>query len=370
MRKDFKEICWNVTEAEYREDSAISYSTLSTFAKKGFRGLKEILDGAKFSSASLRHGSVVDTLLTEPENFDNLYIVAQFTMPSETVKTIIEEVWEKMKSAEIYESLQNISEAYEEAFLMIINANNYGGSNWKPETKIKKIVEEGQNYYNLLTLTAGGKELVAQEDYNLAINCVDTLKNNPYTSKYLTESEDLKIYYQSKFKINFAVSDISRIFAEPVPIYGWKNNEFSDDTIRCMFDIIVVDYVNKTIQPIDLKTTYAPEDEFRNSFYKWFYDIQATMYSYILRQVIANDNYFNDFKVLPFKFMPINKFTLSPFLYNYELSTSNYQDEILDDDNQVHTPWYKLLQQVRWHIKNQEFNYPMSVVLENGIKQL
>ena len=126
--------------------------------------------------------------------------------------------------------------------------------------------------------------------------------------------------------LSFDISDIFANFANRSNPYAWKDNEDLRNTIRCMYDIIVVDYANKVIIPIDLKTTYAPENEFKNSFNKWYYDLQATMYSYILRSVVKNDEYFRDFSVEPFAFMPINKFHLSPHLHMFALNIVNQLD--------------------------------------------
>ena len=42
--KEFKDISWLVEESTYREDSAISYSTLSTYESVGFNGLQSLKD--------------------------------------------------------------------------------------------------------------------------------------------------------------------------------------------------------------------------------------------------------------------------------------------------------------------------------------
>ena len=63
--KSLKDISWDVTEDQYRADSALSYSTLSRFNREGFDNLAHLFD--KIESPSLLFGSVVDTLLTGTE---------------------------------------------------------------------------------------------------------------------------------------------------------------------------------------------------------------------------------------------------------------------------------------------------------------
>lgn len=363
MIKDFNELIWDVSEAEYRADKAISYSTLSKYAKEGFKGLKELLQGAKVSSAALRHGSVVDTLLTDYENFDSLYLVSNYVKPTETIREIVDSVWEEAYKDGLEGNLASIGEEYPDYMLNIINSHNYGADNWRPATKINKIVDGGADYYNQLILASEGKTLLHQEEYDYAMACVREITTNKFTSFLFKEKEGTKLYYQSKFKISFVD------FNTPIHPFEWEEEIIEKNTIRCMYDMIYVDYNNKTILPIDLKTTGWVEEDFENSLYKWRYDLQATKYSYILRQVVAQDDYFKDFKILPFAFLPINKFHLNPQFYVYEKSLNDVQEAFIKN-GEVFLPWHELLNRVRWHIETDNFRYYPETVKNNGINYI
>ena len=56
------DISWQVTEPEYRADSALSYSTLARFAREGFNKLDSLFD--KLDTPSLTFGRAVDALIT------------------------------------------------------------------------------------------------------------------------------------------------------------------------------------------------------------------------------------------------------------------------------------------------------------------
>ena len=372
IKKELYDISWQVDEPTYRADPALSYSTLSSYAKKGIKGLKEALEGHKFSSASLRHGSAVDTLLTDEENFENFYIIANYIRPSDQIRNIVDSLWEKALNENIEGSLQQFSENFPEAMLMVINEHGYGGDNWKPETKIKKIMESGEEYYNLLTLTKNGKELIHQDDYALALACVDEIKNNQYTRWLFEESENSKIYYQLKFKISssFEEEKYPNLINKYSP-KDWENSLLEKDTIRCMFDIIHVDYENKVITPIDLKTTSFNEEDFGDkAFYDWYYDLQSTMYSYILREVCAQDEYFKDFRIEPFMFLPINKLNLNPQFYIHSFSITTQQNTFYDYMGRIHKPWYELLEEARWFQDKQDFRYMKSTVDNCGYNMI
>jgi hypothetical protein len=135
-----------------------------------------------------------------------------------------------------------------------------------------------------------------------------------------------------------------------------------------MFDIICVDHANKIIYPIDLKTTYHNENEFDTSIQDWYYDIQATMYYYILDKVVLEDEFYRNYVLAPFMFLPINKYNNAPMLWKYESSAIKYQDTFIDYKNREHFPWNKYLKEVRYAIDNQEFNYDRETIEGGGIK--
>lgn len=353
--KELPEISWKVDEPTYRKDKAVSYSTLSTFAREGVRGLKKLVDGFKLNTPSIRHGSAVDTLLTDESNFNNFYLVSNYNKPSDLIRSIIDLVWENSDKTK-----NNLKKLDQEFLLKCINEIGYGASNWRDKTKIDKVVEEGNDYFQLLPLTSPNKELLHQDDYDYAANCVKVLKTHPYTSWIFSEIDsNIKIYYQLKFKIKH------KDFNTNNPL-SWKDELIEEDTIRCMFDIILVDYENKKIYPIDLKTTSHFEEDFHLSIQDWYYDLQATMYSYILREVCKQDDYFKDFEVLPFQFLPINKFALNPQLWEYPDSIHDIQKSFKDYKGQIHHPWYYYLNQVKWHFENKEFRYRSSTVINKG----
>ena len=74
--KQLSDIAWNVSEETYRQDPAISYSTLAKFEREGFNGINHLFD--RIETPSLLFGSIVDCLITDKDNFDNLYFVADF----------------------------------------------------------------------------------------------------------------------------------------------------------------------------------------------------------------------------------------------------------------------------------------------------
>lgn len=84
--------------------------------------------------------------------------------------------------------------------------------------------------------------------------------------------------------------------------------------------LIIIDYDKKVIIPIDLKTSSKPEWDFYKSFVEWSYQIQARLYWRIIRNVLDNDPYFKDFELLDYRFIVVNRKTLTPLVWICEFT--------------------------------------------------
>lgn len=244
IEKSLKSISWLVEEEEYRADPAYSYSTIAKFDREGFDKLETLFD--KVESPSLLFGSCVDTLLTDGQKaFDERFMVASFNSVPDAVRKIVDEAF-NMFSTE-YTSLIDIPEKKLAALVDTFEFQK----NWKIETRVKKVITDGSDYYNLLYV-AGNKQIITSELYQDVVNCVDTLKNSDSTKWYFQKdnpfSSDVERLYQLKFK-----------------------GEYEGIPLRIMADLIIVDHKNKVIIPCDLKTSYKEEWNFWKSFIEWRY---------------------------------------------------------------------------------------------------
>lgn len=194
--KKLSEIAWNVPESVYREDPALSYSTLSRFDREGFEKLDSLFD--KQESPSLLLGSIVDTILTDgEEEFNNRFIVAEYPNIPDSIIQIVKALFNEF--ADTHTTLTSIPDEEVIGFASRFNYQN----NWKPETRAKVIKEKGWQYYNLLYLSMD-KTLVSQDMYNDAIKMVEALRNSEATKWYFADNNpfepNVERYYQLKFK--------------------------------------------------------------------------------------------------------------------------------------------------------------------------
>ena len=288
--KSLKDISWQVPEETYREDPALSYSILATYERGGFAILESLSE--RKETEALTVGSAVDALITGGEQeFNERFVVAEYPDIPDTIIKIVKKCYDLFSTS--YRTLDDIPA---DNLLNIALEFSYQ-NNWKPETRVKVIREKGADYYNLLFL-AENKTLLNTDVYNEVLACVRSLKESESTKQYFAAdnpfNDSTEHLYQLKFKATL------------------NNVDY-----RCMADLIIVDHDNKTIQPVDLKTSSHIEWEFYKSFIQWNYQIQARLYWRIIRDNLDRDPYFKDFHLYNYQFVVINKQSLLPLVWEF-----------------------------------------------------
>lgn len=292
--KSLKDISWLVTEEEYRADSALSYSTLAKFERGGFNELGKLYD--KVESPSLTFGSAVDSLITGGETeFNERFLVAEFPSISDNLIQIAKTL--HARYGETHRSVDMISD---NILAEVGKECDFYANDKYANYRVKLIKENCNEFYNLLYLSIG-KTVLDTQTYSDVLRAVEALKTSENTRIYFNGNDpftpEIEMLYQLKFKA--VLSGIE---------------------YRCMFDGLRVDHKNKTIQPIDLKTSFKKEWDFYKSFIEWNYQIQNRLYYRILLENIKRDEYFKDFKILPYKDIVVNRYTLTPLVWDCDFT--------------------------------------------------
>ena len=292
MMKSLYDISLKITEEEYRADPALSYSTLARYEREGFNNLDKLFD--KIETPSLTFGSAVDSIITGgQEEFDERFIVAEFPSTPDSIIKIVKSLFSQYGDS--YRSLITIPDN------AIIKETEYQSyqMNWKPETRAKVIREKGADYYNLLFI-AGNKTILDTQTYQGVCNAVRALKESESTKFYFADNNpfepNIERLYQLKFKACLGGIEY-----------------------RCMFDELVIFHDTKEIQPLDLKTSCKRLDrewDFPSHYIEWSYQIQNRLYIRILQDVISKDEYFKDFKILPYKDIIIFRGSDTPLVWD------------------------------------------------------
>ena len=94
IEKSLKSISWDVPEDIYRQDDALSYSTLAKYERSGFNGLATLFD--RVESPSLTFGSMVDEMITgSMESFNERFLVAEYPQTPDSIIQIVKKVFEQ-----------------------------------------------------------------------------------------------------------------------------------------------------------------------------------------------------------------------------------------------------------------------------------
>ena len=286
--KSLKEISWDVDEATYRADPALSYSTIARYEREGFNNLDKLFD--KLDTPSLTFGRAVDSIITGGQSeFDKEFMVAEYPSIPDSIVRIVKSLFSQYK-----DSCDNLSSIQDARIIKETEEQGYQ-MNWRPETRARVIKEKGYEYYNLL-FVAGNRTILDTQTYQDVCNAVRALKESKSTQFYFAEDNpfepDIERFYQLKFK-----------------------GEFNGVKYRNMADLIIVNHKEKWVKPVDLKTSSHTEWDFYKSFVDWNYQIQARLYWAIIRQNMDKDEYFKDFKLLDYDFIVVNRRILVPLVW-------------------------------------------------------
>ena len=252
---------------DYKTISALNQSTLKQIliSPRAYVEAKERqIARVESTEQHFMFGSLVDIMLTESrEYFDKKYaVIPDDTGVSETIAKIVKGIYDsavdedKLYDADIKHTPTNL-EDYPEQILRHCDYELYQ-SRWKDETRINKIVEQGSKYFDILK-KCGTKTIITESEYAKAVNCVMALRSDKHTSKYCQKkSNDPDI----------------EIIDKHVIVFEHDGLEFKGE-----LDRVIVNHKDKTIIPIDFKTTSKSVLNFEKSFWHFRYDFQAAVYT-------------------------------------------------------------------------------------------
>lgn len=265
---------------DYYNNLALSQSELKLLLDdpKKFKEFKDKqAKGIQENSEDVKHfllGSAVDCMLTSTDFLEEFHVSSLENKPSDNVRNIINSVF----SMAIQKGNDREFTNFKSEILEACNNFEYY-PNWKDETRVNKILENYQ-YWNDLVLSEG-KKVLSAEEYLTVRNIVASIKNHKFTREYFRKAgSELEIVYQLPIFFNHKILDC-----------------------KALLDMVVFNHSDKTIQPIDIKTTSGRTVHFPTSFRKYRYDIQAAWYTLALEYYKNNNIFYSNYTILPFKFI-------------------------------------------------------------------
>lgn len=316
-----------ITLENYRSYPALNYSTLA----KVDRNPSLLLRDDTEQTQALTLGSIVDCLMTNQSKFDDIYIVAKAEKPTGQQGEFIDKLWNLWRVDTVLEDIFDL--AYED-----VKTGNGGKLRDSLEKFISNFEEKGGRTYFEFLISTVGKTVISQAEFNSCTQIVNAFYTHPFTKDYFTPKSNVEIVYQNPLLF-----------------------ELDGTLYKVLLDIIILDHINKTIQPIDIKTMSEATSSFPYSVFKWRYDIQASLYSTAVRK-----NYSDFYEILPFKFM-VGSFS------NYKVAVYNAESLLDFGMNGGETTWgteYKgwleLTKLYKWHMETQQFEHTKELYDSNG----
>ena len=308
----------NISEEEYHAYPAWSHSKIVRYANKGFAAIATLDEPIKPSPA-MRFGSLFDMMITRPDDVNKHYGVCDVSVPEAELKAL-DYIRENCHSPHV-----RLEDIPKEELTKLLDDCQYQ-SRWGYDARLKHLVP----YHEYYDMTRSGVKVVSREDWDDATEMVKVFREDPYLSKLFgTEDKDgIEYIYQSKFVVNYkdmVVGDVVKI--------------------KIMPDLIVMDHNNKTIQPVDLKTSENPAYDFADNFVRFRYDIQASMYDDVIRVVKNRDKELAGYRILPYLFTDISRTDKVPVTYVYD-SASDDQDGGLAFKGYKYKSWRELLTEI------------------------
>ena len=292
--KSLKEIALHIDEPTYRKMPELSYSMLSRFQSVGF-DIDKLQES--ISSPSLTFGSATDAIITGgQEEFERNFMVVDLPNIPESASNCVRIIWNKYK-----DTYKHLNEIPMDILNTELQLNGFWpNSRYSAQARINGFFKNPVEDYYQLNYIAENKSIITTELYMQILQAVNALKTSPATKNYFAEDNpwdnSIERLYQLKFR-----ADLNGV--------GYK----------CMMDECIVLHDKKLIIPIDLKTSCSCEEkDFYFNFLQWHYQLQARLYSRILRANLDQDEYFKDFKILNYRFIFCHKDSCSPLVWEFE----------------------------------------------------
>lgn len=294
------------SEKEYRDlalDSSSSIKDFSIDRKRYFKKyiLLETISEDDDTQSSVM-GKVVETLLLEPEKFDNkFYLSACAESPTGLMLAFVEALYKIGK--EVTDEDGKLTKTFEE-----ISREAYTSSGYKLkyEAVINKFTgSDAEIYYNeIRTVRSKGLTVIAANDITNGEKIVEELKTNSITAGILNMKTSKVFQVYTQLQVEDFIVDGHRM--------------------KAMMDLVHIDHNRRTIQVYDLKCTWSVERFFIDYYlYRRSY-LQAYIYikaGYELRKRLDLE----DYKIKNLKFIVCDSINYySPLIYT--LSDKDMED--------------------------------------------
>jgi hypothetical protein len=259
------------TEKEYRAVQMDSSSSLKEFSSNRKSYYKKYILGEKVEEEDTKAsviGRLVETLLLEPEEFDNrFYMSVCLSTPTGLMLAFVEALYKHTAAAT--DEFGNVNRPFADLFL---DAYNDSGFKIKGDAVLNKFQgSDAEIYYDeLRKVRSKGLTVITSNDVTNAENIVTELRTNFTTSEVVNLTNSARYSVHNQFQI--------------------EGYSVDGHLFKSMMDKVVIDHNKRTIQVYDLKCVWAVENFYEEYYlYRRAY-IQAYLYYHAARSLTINQN--------------------------------------------------------------------------------
>ena len=338
------------TEKEYRAVEMDSSSSLKEFSLNRKKYQQKYILGEKIEEDDTKAsvtGRLVETLLLEPEEFDNrFYMSVCLSTPTGLMLAFVEALYKHTAAAT--DEFGNINRAFADISL---DAYNDSGFKIKYDAVIGKFQgSDAEIYYEeLRKVRSKGLTVITSEDVNNAERIVNELKTNFVTSEVINLVNSARYTVHNQFQI--------------------EGYSVDGHLFKSMMDKVIIDHNNKTIQVYDLKCVWSVENFYEEYYlYRRAY-IQAYLYYHAARSLTINENSeLYEYTVECPKFIVCD----STNYYNpliYTLTEDDLEDAYdgFEHKGRIYPGVGQLIEDLQWAVKNDVWNINRQNHINNGV---
>ena len=270
----------NISESEYRGLKLPSYSLLKRIDESGPRALKYT---KKYDSEAIDFGSLLDCKLITAYEFDNKFYFDATEKPTGQLLELADYICDN------WDITQTITKD------MVLDLSSelelFGGV----KDEVKRLAKfDNDLFWNYIDAreSALGKTVFTPETLTECAEAEIIMKTHPNTAWIFNPEKGIEVLTQVMI-----VTEINGI------------------EVKIMADIIILDHLNKTVTPYDLKATEMHMPAFKHHFVKMGYYLQGSLY----KEAVSNwmrDELQLGYVLEDFKFIVYSRSDKFPFIWN------------------------------------------------------
>lgn len=338
------------TESNYREKLLDSSSSLKEFSIDRRKYQKKYVlgeDVREKDNQAINTGRIVETILLEPELFDQkFHLSACANPPTELMLKFVEALADI--SVEAINDQGEVTRSFED---MSREAYDKSGYKLKYEAVINKFAGgDAEIYYEeLVKVKAQNLTVVSVDDVSNAERIVAELKSNPITASILNKIDSVQWEVKKQFQV--------------------ENYEIDGLPMKSMIDLVLTDHKNKTVQVFDLKTVWSVEGFYEDYYlYRRAYIQAYVYYKACLSLTINKKHEWYGYIVEPPKFIVCDSINYySPLIYS--LSTDDLNDAYtgFEYKGRQYPGVASIISDLKFAMENNVWNISRENYLNNGI---